>query len=58
MKRSLVLRAAAAATLLGGASHCWSADDPPLNAQIEALRTAITAQRAQLEVQAKLLEAQ
>ena len=34
------------------------ADDPALQAEVEALRAAIAAQRAQLETQAKLLEAQ
>jgi phosphate-selective porin OprO and OprP len=56
--RSFLLRAAMIAALLAAATDSSGADDAGLAAQVEALRTAIAEQRAQLASQAQLLEAQ
>ncbi|HEV8442983.1 MAG TPA: porin [Steroidobacteraceae bacterium] len=58
MNRTHLIRAAIIAALGGISASPSYADDAALQAQVEALRAAITEQRAQLEAQAKLLEAQ
>jgi phosphate-selective porin OprO and OprP len=58
MRNLFAFRTAIGIALLTGASHSRADDDASLAAQVEALRTAITEQRAQLDAQAKLLESQ
>jgi phosphate-selective porin OprO/OprP len=58
MNKNNVLRAAVLAALCGLACSPAFADDSTLERQVEALRASIAEQRAQLESQAKLLEAQ
>ncbi len=58
MNKNSLLGAAIAAVLGGLAASPALADDAALEKQVEALRSAIAEQRAQLELQAKLLEAQ
>jgi len=58
MRKPSLLGTAVALTLLAAANSSLAADDAALEAQVEALRTAMAEQRAQLEAQTKLLEAQ
>jgi len=58
MTNKMILRAAIAAAFSGLACSPACADDAQLARQVETLRAAIAEQKAQLEAQAKLLDAQ